>query len=100
MPLRRVIVLVFVEVAEINRRYNSAFTHLLKGRKLRALSNDVIASLNVLLLVNSTIGSNEQDRELLNNLAQMLIRHHSSTIFFHSLFQFAILHLEHHDLLL
>ena len=100
MPLRRVIVLVFVEVAEINRRYNSAFAHLLKGRKLRALRNDVVASLNVLLLVNSTIGSNEQDGELLNNLAQMLICHHSSAILLHSLFQFAILHLEHHDLLL
>ena len=61
MTLCRVVILVLVKIAEVDRRYDSTFAHLLESGELSALCINIVTPLNVFPLVNTAVGADEQD---------------------------------------
>ena len=83
----------FVQVAQVDGWHDGALAILLEVRHRDALSDDIGASVDILLLVNASIGPNQKDRKFLNDLAQVLISDHSHPVFLNGLLELLVLNL-------
>ena len=95
-PLRWILSwLLLSQVAKVDRGHNGALSVFLEGRQGGTLRNNVVAPVDVLLLVYAAVGPDQKDRKLLDNLAEMLVSDHAHLILLDALAQFIILDLEH-----
>ena len=99
MALRGIFMLILVQLTQIYRRHDGrTFSELSHCRKCGTFCDYVIASVNVLFLVDATVCADQKNRKFFNHLTQVFISNHAHPVLFDRLLKLIVLDLKHHNL--